>query len=196
MRDGLPDGLKIISLTKENDGLRATIEELRKKNRRDKGNLIALCVVLLVAALVLGTCYVTTNEGYKYAREQVLSLESELEVLQRKYTDLEQNAKNVDELEAENASLERRVDEQDAEILGLKATLAAYSSGSSGSSVSSGSSGSTTSSTSDTQSVTVYITNTGSKYHKNGCQYLRESKNAVTLAQAKSWGYTPCSRCY
>lgn len=187
MRDGLPDGLKIISLTKENDGLRSTIEELRKKNRRDKGKLIALCFVLLVATLILGTCYHATEEGYKYAREEVLSLESEMEVLQRKYTKLEQSAQNVDELEAENASLARQVEEQESEISWLEANLAAYSSGDSSS---------VTSSTSDTQSVTVYITNTGSKYHKNGCQYLRESKNAVTLSQAKSWGYTACSRCY
>lgn len=53
-----------------------------------------------------------------------------------------------------------------------------------------------TESSAEDQSVTVYITNTGSKYHEDGCQYLRESKNAVTLSQAKSWGYTACSRCY
>jgi septal ring factor EnvC (AmiA/AmiB activator) len=30
----------------------------------------------------------------------------------------------------------------------------------------------------DNQSYTVYITNTGSKYHSNGCQYLKKSKIA------------------
>lgn len=43
--------------------------------------------------------------------------------------------------------------------------------------------------------VTVYITKTGSKYHRSGCQYLRSSKIAVTLIDAVSSGYTPCSRC-
>lgn len=55
----------------------------------------------------------------------------------------------------------------------------------------SGSSGS-----SQTQSATVYVTDTGSKYHRYGCQYLRKSCNAISLATAKAFGYTPCSRCW
>lgn len=190
MQDKIPDGIKILSLTKENDGLRSTIAELQEKNRKDKTKLLVVCVALSIAVLVLGVFYCITNEGYNYAREEIVSLSSELDVLQREYSGLEQSTRSIDELEAENASLERQIEEQEAEIASLEAALVAYSSSSSGSS------GGITSSTSDTQSVTVYITNTGSKYHKNGCQYLRESKNAVTLTQAKSWGYTPCSRCY
>lgn len=41
----------------------------------------------------------------------------------------------------------------------------------------------------------VYVTNTGSKYHAAGCRSLRKSKRAITLAQAKQAGYTPCSVC-
>lgn len=48
----------------------------------------------------------------------------------------------------------------------------------------------------DTQTLTVYVTNTGSKYHMNGCQYLRQSQNAISLSAAKAAGYTPCSRCH
>jgi hypothetical protein len=46
-----------------------------------------------------------------------------------------------------------------------------------------------------TQDVTVYITKTGSKYHRDGCRYLSKSKIAITLKQAKDSGYTPCSVC-
>lgn len=46
----------------------------------------------------------------------------------------------------------------------------------------------------DTQSVTVYITKTGSKYHRAGCQYLRKSKIAISLEEAKR-SYEPCSKC-
>ena len=42
---------------------------------------------------------------------------------------------------------------------------------------------------------TVYKTKTGSKYHRNGCQYLRKSKIAVTKENAIRQGLTPCSRC-
>lgn len=43
--------------------------------------------------------------------------------------------------------------------------------------------------------ITVYITKTGSKYHRAGCQYLRQSCIPITLAQAKARGYTPCKVC-
>lgn len=42
----------------------------------------------------------------------------------------------------------------------------------------------------------VYITNTGEKYHAASCSSLRKSKHAITLAQAKASGYTPCSKCF
>ncbi len=46
----------------------------------------------------------------------------------------------------------------------------------------------------DTQSITVYITRTGSKYHRNGCRYLSKSKIPITLSDAKQH-YGPCSVC-
>jgi len=46
-----------------------------------------------------------------------------------------------------------------------------------------------------TQTATVYVTDTGSKYHRYGCRYLRESCHARTLSQAKGQGYTACSVC-
>ena len=49
---------------------------------------------------------------------------------------------------------------------------------------------------SEEQSQTVYITNTGEKYHRDGCQYLRQSKIAISLYDAKNQGYKACSRCW
>ena len=45
------------------------------------------------------------------------------------------------------------------------------------------------------QSVTVYVTKTGEKYHRAGCQYLARSQIPMSLADAKAAGYTPCSKC-
>lgn len=42
--------------------------------------------------------------------------------------------------------------------------------------------------------TTVYVTKTGSKYHRDGCQYLRQNKIAISLDKARS-GYEPCSKC-
>jgi len=51
-------------------------------------------------------------------------------------------------------------------------------------------------STDNNQNVTVYITDTGKKYHADGCRYLSKSKHAVTLKDAKAEGYGPCSVCH
>ena len=48
--------------------------------------------------------------------------------------------------------------------------------------------------TTDTESIIVYITRTGSKYHRDGCRYLRKSKIAISLKEAKKH-YGPCSVC-
>jgi hypothetical protein len=44
-------------------------------------------------------------------------------------------------------------------------------------------------------SVTVYVTRTGTKYHCDGCRYLAKSQFAISLEDAKDQGYEPCSRC-
>lgn len=46
----------------------------------------------------------------------------------------------------------------------------------------------------EAQQVTVYVTNTGSKYHCSGCQYLAKSCIAIDLTRARQ-RYGPCSKC-
>lgn len=45
------------------------------------------------------------------------------------------------------------------------------------------------------QGTTVYVTNSGSKYHNAGCRYLWNSSIAISLSDAKASGYTACSVC-
>lgn len=40
----------------------------------------------------------------------------------------------------------------------------------------------------------VYVTDTGTKYHRDGCSYLHSS-HPMTIQQAEASGYGPCSRC-
>ena len=46
------------------------------------------------------------------------------------------------------------------------------------------------------QSVTVYTTKTGRKYHLDGCSSLSKSKILISLSDAKSQGLAPCSKCH
>lgn len=48
----------------------------------------------------------------------------------------------------------------------------------------------------DDQSITVYITDTGRKYHRWGCKYLLDSYHAISLQNALKSGYTACSQCW
>ena len=41
----------------------------------------------------------------------------------------------------------------------------------------------------------VYVTRTGSKYHRDGCSSLSKSKIEITLKEAVEEGYEPCKRC-
>lgn len=45
------------------------------------------------------------------------------------------------------------------------------------------------------QSDIVYITKTGSKYHRAGCRYLSKSAIPIERKEAIAKGYTPCSVC-
>jgi cytoskeletal protein RodZ len=49
-------------------------------------------------------------------------------------------------------------------------------------------------STTDPETITVYITRTGTKYHRADCRYLRKSKIPISLKDAKKH-YEPCSVC-
>lgn len=48
--------------------------------------------------------------------------------------------------------------------------------------------------TTEPEEETVYVTRTGSKYHRSSCQYLRRSRMPVSLKEAKQ-SYDPCSVC-
>lgn len=41
----------------------------------------------------------------------------------------------------------------------------------------------------------VYITETGTKYHRDNCAYLKKSKIKTTLKEAKAKDLSPCSKC-
>lgn len=47
----------------------------------------------------------------------------------------------------------------------------------------------------ESQCDTVFITKTGTKYHRDGCRYLKESKIPIDIADLNTEKYKPCSVC-
>lgn len=48
-----------------------------------------------------------------------------------------------------------------------------------------------------TSDKTVYITKSGTKYHKQNCYYIKDSNTAsLTVEQAEQQGYSPCAVCF
>lgn len=41
----------------------------------------------------------------------------------------------------------------------------------------------------------VYVTKSGTKYHKEKCDYLANSSVEISREQAENKGYSPCSKC-
>lgn len=173
---------------------------------------------LVIAASLLLNCILggASYTYYHHLAEQMnetASLQSQVSHLEDSVSDLQAQADEsqpaIDGLKAQVASLteeknglQTQVDtltSQKADLQKQVDTLkaGASSGSSSGSSSSGGSSASVPAaySSSDDQSETVYITNTGSKYHSAGCRYLKKSQIPISLSEAKRQGYTACSVC-
>ena len=173
---------------------------------------------LIIAASLLLNCILggASYTYYHHLAEQMnetASLQSQVNHLEGSVSDLQaqvdESQPTIDGLKAQVASLteeknglQTQVDtltSQKADLQKQVDTLkaGASSGSSSGSSSSGGSSASVPAaySSSDDQSETVYITNTGSKYHSAGCRYLKKSQIPMSLSEAKRQGYTACSVC-
>lgn len=53
-----------------------------------------------------------------------------------------------------------------------------------------------TEASSNANSEMVYVTETGSKYHANGCKHLVDNCIELSLDEAISYGFTPCVTCH
>lgn len=47
----------------------------------------------------------------------------------------------------------------------------------------------------DAQTIMVYVTRSGRKYHRKDCRYVRHARFSLTLAEAMEQGFEPCRVC-
>lgn len=177
-----------------------------------------LLATLLVALFCIGLigCGVPQEEYAKVVGERdelaagQIDLESQLE---KTSAELDALSQKLEELEAENQKLSgdlttanQTIQDLSSKITDLENQLSqktAEAEQLSSEKSTSSSKNSTSSDDSDASpgqksgggGATVYITKTGEKYHTGGCSYLKKSKIAISLDEAKADGYSPCSRC-
>ena len=116
-------------------------------------------------------------EGY---RDTYQDLENQYNDLNAGYSDI--NSK-YEALQAENESLQIQVQGYAEQISNINASTITSQSDDNNTSLV------------ETDSYEVYITKTGSKYHRGSCSYLKQSKIGITKSDAIAQGYTACSRC-
>lgn len=148
----------------------------------------------------------SANEDIKNKDTSIADLSARLAALSNYENQIASLSSDKSELENKNGTLEGQVSSLNSQVSSLESEVAnakaAQSSG--GSKSTSGSnSGSNSKSTygngnssGSSSDVTVYITDTGKKYHTSNCQYLRQSKHAISKSSAKAQGYTACSKCH
>lgn len=178
------------------------MEEKEKKSFwKDKKNVAIVILSILLFFSMMSTSGDTTPSGT--AAELKAEVENTTVVNQINETEetkLKEYENQIEVLKTEKTALEEKVENLSAENDKLKkendVSSSTTSSESSTKNVESTktSSNSQSASTDTSSSYTVYITNTGSKYHRDGCSYLK-SKTAIDKNDAIAQGYTPCSKC-
>lgn len=126
----------------------------------------------------------------KENENKITSLRDDNKILREEKQKLEEEKKSLEE---EKTTLNSKI--QELEKISSTKTQSQNTS-SKTASVPNNTQKTTATSTQNTNSAIVYVTQTGKKYHKSGCSYLKKSKIQKTLSEVQSQGYTPCSKCY
>lgn len=179
-----------------------------KKNenpKKIKKETIKTIIILLLFLSLLGCISSDTYQENIELSDKVTSMSTELQKLQEQVNNL-QNANQTlsdanKKLEEEKQNLENEKNELNQKLEELQKTSSTKTNSSSSNSTASQSSNSSkstksTTSSSDNQSETVWVGNTGNKYHKQSCRTLKGKGYAITLQQALSEGREACKVCH
>ncbi len=177
-------------------------------------SILAIIIVIMFAT-ILGTSgeketlakqykelQAKSQETSQNLQTQIKEKDSKITDNEKKITELQQEEKkneineSIKTLETEKQKLEEEKQTLTTQIEELKKTSSILTERKNARASTSTSSSSVTTTAQNTNSAIVYVTNTGKKYHKSSCSYLKKSKIQMNLSEAQSEGYTPCSRCY
>ncbi|RDB63995.1 hypothetical protein C1878_04210 [Gordonibacter sp. 28C] len=177
----LPSSVKIVVTGKQGDG--TPVNETREAAL---GKTYALACpsgsytfTVASSSLVVGdTFFKASNPSYSFdgKRDHTVSVTLKLDDEAMRAAQMAKEAA-VQKKAAEEAAAAKAAEDEAAAAAAAEANAAAAASAD------------------DDSGYTVYVTNTGGKYHANGCQYLKKSKIPISISDAIAQGYEPCSRC-
>lgn len=212
-------------IEKEENELFTKFKDFIQKKSLIIESILAIVIIVMFIAIIgangekksLASQYnnlqAKSEETAQTLQTQIQEKEKKITDNEKKITELQQEEKkneinqNIKTLESEKQKLEEEKKSLEGEkqtlttqIEELKKTSAILTERKnakvSQSSVSKTTSTPVKTSAQNTNSAIVYVTNTGKKYHRSSCSYLKKSKIQMNLSAAQSEGYTPCSRCY
>ena len=153
-----------------------------------------------VADLKIENETTTNNDNIEEYSSQIEELKASNKELSKKVKSLEEDAKKAQNQQSTIDKLNKKISDQKSKIGKLNDKISSLKEKVSTLNnqitkyKNSGNKSNKTSSSSE-NSYTVYITATGSKYHRNGCRYLSRSQISISKSDAISQGYDACSVC-
>ena len=132
------------------------------------------------------------EEAERKAQEEAERREKE-EAEKKAQEEAEREAE--EERQAEEAAAASNTEDQQAEQQIQQESGASESTGVVSDNQEQGATGESSNSQNQTNDRTVYVTNTGDRYHSAGCSSLRKSKIPMSISDAQAQGYTPCGNC-
>lgn len=195
--------------------------EKKKSFWKDKKNIAIVILSFILFCCLCSSDTTMTEKNHTLSKQleesnaQITTLQGQKKKLEEENHKLQENNTQTAELQASNQELQSEIvalEAQKNQLEQEKANLQAQNqelnvkiqelqsiSDSNNTRTKSASTAPTTTVNSvpitDTNSEIVYITDTGKKYHKNGCSYLKKSKHEISKSSAQEQGYTACSRC-
>lgn len=168
-----------------------------KKNenpKKIKKETIKTIIIILLFLSLLGCISSDTYQENIQLSDKVTSMNTKLQKLQEQVTNLQNTNQTLldknKQLETDKKNLEA-----EKQILENEKTSLISNNNSSQTSTPN-SPEETISSSSDNQSETVWVGDTGNKYHRQDCRTLKGKGHAISLQQALSEGREACKVCH